>query len=48
MTETIFEIENLKTTAFVEEVEMSVSIISILLAMTEEFLTKSSSKRTLI
>ena len=48
MTKTIFKIENLKTTVFVEEVEMLISIISILLAMTEKFLTKSSSKETFI
>ena len=47
MTETIFKIENLKTTAFAEEVEVSVSIISILLTVTEKLLIKSSSKETL-
>ena len=44
VTEAIFEIENLKTIALVEEIEMLILIVSILLAVTEELLTKSSSK----
>ena len=48
VTETIFEIENLKTTAFVERIEMSVSIVSILLAVIEELLTKSLLKKAFI
>ena len=46
VTETTFEIENLKTTALVEEVEVLISIVSALLAVTEKFLTKSSSEET--
>ena len=45
MTEAIFKIENLKTITFVEEVEMSILIISTLLTVTEEFSTKSSSEK---
>ena len=48
MTETIFEIKNLKTTVLVEEVEMLISIISTLFTVTEELLTKSSSKETFV
>ena len=40
----IFEIEDLKTTALVEKVEVLISIISVLFAVTEEFSTKFSSK----
>ena len=46
MTEAIFKIEDLKTTALVEEIEVLISIISILLAVTEKLLTKSSSEKT--
>ena len=45
ITETIFKIENLKTIILVEEIEVSISIISTLFAVTEKFLTKSSSKK---
>ena len=45
MIKTIFKIENLKTTALVEEVEMSILIISPLLAVTEKLSTKSSLKK---
>ena len=48
MTETIFEIENLKTTVLVKEIEVLISIISILFSMTEKLLMKSSSKKTFI
>ena len=46
VTEAIFEIKNLKTITFVEKVEVSILIISILLAVTEKLLTKSSSEKT--
>ena len=45
MTKTIFEIKNLKTIAFVEEVEMSNLIISTLFTVTEKLLTKSLSEK---
>ena len=45
VTEAIFEIENLKTTALVEGVEVSILIISTLLAITEKLSTKSSSEK---
>ena len=47
-TEAIFKIENLKTTVLVEEIEVSISIISILLAMTEKFSIKSSSEEVFV
>ena len=46
MTKAIFEIEDLKTTVLVEEVEVSASVIPALLAVTEELSTKSSSEET--
>ena len=46
VTEAIFEIENLKTTVLVEKVKMLISVVSTLLAVIEEFSTKSSSKET--
>ena len=46
MTKAIFEIENLKTTALAERIEVLILIISALLAVTEKFLTKSSLKET--
>ena len=48
VTETIFEIENLKTTAFAEEIEVSVSVISFLLTVIEKLSTKSSLKETFV
>ena len=48
MTKTIFKTGNLKTTALVEEIEVLISIISILLAVTEELSMKSSSKEAFI
>ena len=46
MVEAVFKIENPKTTALAEKVEVLASIISILLAMIEELSTKPSSKET--
>ena len=48
ITKAIFKIETLKTTALVEKVEVLILIISILFTMTEEFLTKSLSKKTFV
>ena len=48
MTKTIFKIENLKTIAFVKEIEMLILIISTLLAMIEKLSIKSSSKETFV
>ena len=48
ITETTFEIKNLKTTALIEKVEVSVLIISTLLAVTEKLSTKSLSKKAFI
>ena len=47
MTKAIFEIKNLKTTALVEEIEVSILITSILFTVTEKLLTKSSLKKHL-
>ena len=44
MTETTFEIKNLKTTVLVKEIEISISIVSTLFTMTEKFSTKLSLK----
>ena len=44
MIKAIFKIENSRTTALAEEVEVLILIISTLLAMTEKFSIKSSSK----
>ena len=46
VTEAVFKIENLKTIAFVEEVEVLTLIIPTLLAMTEKFSTKLLLKET--
>ena len=48
VTEAIFEVKDLKTIAFIEEVEVSILIISTLLAVVEELLTISSSKKTFV
>ena len=48
VTEAIFKIENLKTIILVEKIEMSISIISILFAVIEKLLTKSSLKKVFI